>query len=155
MHADIEVIGVAVLHRGRLLAARRTAPPESAGRWELPGGKVEPGESPAGAAVREVAEELGCRVRVTGLPGDRVPIRPGLVLRVAVAELEAGEPVPREHDAVWWLGPDELDRVDWLEPDRPFLPVLREWLLAEHPDSSAAAPLDVGSPARTNRGGVA
>lgn len=107
---------------GRLLAARRTSPPEAAGRWELPGGKVEPGESPAAALVREIAEELGCGVTLLRwLPGE-VPIGDRHVLTVALAEVVTGEPRPHEHDAVRWLGPGELDTVDWLEPDRPFLP---------------------------------
>ena len=108
-----------------MLAARRTSPPEAAGRWELPGGKVEAGETPEAALVREIAEELGCTVVVTGwLPGE-VPIGERHVLTVALAELVDGEPHPYEHDEVRWLTADELDTVDWLEPDWPFLPHLR------------------------------
>jgi 8-oxo-dGTP diphosphatase len=121
-----EVVGVAVLHGGRVLSARRAAPPHLAGGWELPGGKVEDGESREDAAVREVREELGCTVEVVGgLPGE-VEVATELVLVVAVARLTSGDPVPHEHDAVRWLGPDELDDVAWLEGDRPFLPALRE-----------------------------
>ena len=104
-----------------MLAARRTAPPAAAGRWELPGGKVEPGEAPGDAVVREVTEELGCTVEVTGWLAGAEPIGSTHVLRVALARLVAGEPEPREHDRVRWLTPDELGDVDWLEPDRPFL----------------------------------
>jgi len=125
------VVGVAVLTRGRLLAARRTSPAEAAGRWELPGGKVEPGESPAEAGVREVREELGCAVTITGMLDGLQPIRPGLSLQVVLARLDAGDPVPHEHDALRWLGPEELDSVDWLEPDRPFLDSLRALLLEQ------------------------
>jgi len=121
-------MGAAVVRRGRVLAARRTAPAEARGLWEFPGGKVEPGETPHDAIVRELAEELGCVIRVTGGLGDRQQIRPGYVLEVVLAELVEGEPVPREHDAVWWLGQDQLDRVSWLEPDRPFLPGLEKRL---------------------------
>jgi 8-oxo-dGTP diphosphatase len=115
-----EVVGVAILRHGRVLAARRE------GGWEFPGGKVEPGETPEAAAVREIAEELGCAVRLTGWLDPEVEIRPGLVLRVATAELVAGEPVPRpsEHDAIRWLCPAELGSVDLLPADRPFVAVL-------------------------------
>jgi mutator protein MutT len=123
------VVGVAILHDGRVLAARRTTPPALAGRWELPGGKVEPGEDPSAALVREIAEELGCEVRVTGRLAGEQPVGDDHVLRVLCAELVAGEPVPREHDALRWLGPEELDEVAWLDPDRPFLAELRERLL--------------------------
>lgn len=124
------VVGAAIVHDGRVLAARRTAPAELAGGWEFPGGKVEPGEDPAAAVVREVAEELGCSIAVTRFLDAEVRIRDGLVLRVALATLADGEPVPREaeHDAVRWLGPEELDEVTWLEPDRPFLDPVREAL---------------------------
>jgi 8-oxo-dGTP diphosphatase len=122
------VVGAAIVRDGRVLAARRTSPPAAAGRWELPGGKVEPGEEPGTAVVREVAEELGCVVQVVGwLPG-AVPISDRHVLTVAHVELRAGEPAPVEHDRVRWLGPDELDAVDWLEPDRPFLEPLHALL---------------------------
>ncbi|WP_085873373.1 MULTISPECIES: (deoxy)nucleoside triphosphate pyrophosphohydrolase [unclassified Nocardioides] len=115
------VVGAAIIRDGRVLAARRTTPPEAAGRWELPGGKVESGETPDAALVREIAEELGCTVEVVAwLPG-AAAIGAGHTLSVALARIVAGEPVPHEHDAVRWLGPDELGDVDWLEPDRPFL----------------------------------
>src|SRR5215467_10554281 len=52
------VVGAAIIARGRLLAAQRADPPELAGGWELPGGKVEPGESDQEALVRECHEEL-------------------------------------------------------------------------------------------------
>ena len=119
------MVGVAVLHEGRVLAARRAAPPQLAGGWELPGGKVEPGETPDAALVREVAEELGCTIALTGWLAPRVPISERHVLTVATATLVAGEPEPREHDEVRWLAADELHSVDWLEPDRPFLAHLR------------------------------
>ena len=115
------VVGVAVLRDGRALAARR-----SDGGWEFPGGKVEPGETPQDAAVREVAEELGCAVEVQGWLEPEVEIRPGLVLRVALARLATGEPVPQpgEHDAIRWLAPEQLGTVGWLPADQPFVALL-------------------------------
>jgi 8-oxo-dGTP diphosphatase len=119
------VVGVALLRRtaagAEVLAARRTHPPEVAGRWELPGGKARPGESLEDAARRELVEELGVHVEVTGvLPGVQ-DVAPGLTLEVVVAELVAGEVVPTEHSEVRWLTAQKLDGVDWLEPDRPFV----------------------------------
>ena len=126
---SVVVVGVAVLRDGRVLAARRTRPVEARGGWELPGGKLEPGETLEAAAVREVHEELGCTVLPTGRLRGEQPIGGPHALRVALAELADGEPVPREHDAVRWLQPEELDDVTWLPADRPFLPELREVLL--------------------------
>ncbi|WP_245916778.1 (deoxy)nucleoside triphosphate pyrophosphohydrolase [Nocardioides gansuensis] len=122
----VPVVGAAIVRDGRVLAARRTTPPEAAGRWEFPGGKVEPGETPAAALVRELREELGVDVAVTGwLPGSAA-IGTTHVLTVAVAALVDGspDPDPVEHDAVRWLEASELAELDWLEPDRPFLAAL-------------------------------
>lgn len=128
------VVGAAVVddltRPQRLLAARRTAPTELAGRWELPGGKVEPGEAPQDALLRELREELDAAARLgeelVGPAGGAWPISPSVVMRVWLAQLD-GEPALRgAHDAVRWLGPDEWDDVDWLAPDRPVLARLRE-----------------------------
>jgi 8-oxo-dGTP diphosphatase len=71
--------------------------------------------------VREIDEELGVLIRVERwLPGSE-PIGEHHLLRVALAALVEGEPVPTEHDEVRWLAADELDAVDWLDADRPFL----------------------------------
>jgi 8-oxo-dGTP diphosphatase len=124
------VMGAAIIHRGRVLAARRTTPPSARGLWEFPGGKVEPGEDPDAAIVREISEELACGIRVVGQLDGEQHIKDGYTLRVAVAELVEGEPIPHEHDAVRWLAADQLDLVAWLEPDLPFLPELRALLEA-------------------------
>lgn len=123
------MVGAAIARDGRVLAARRTFPAEAAGRWEFPGGKVEPGETPDDALIREVAEELGCTIEVTSWLPERVTIGNRHVLSVALARLVDGEPQPHEHDQVRWLGADELAAVDWLDADRPFLVALRASLL--------------------------
>lgn len=117
----VPVVGAALLRDGRVLAARRTSPPEAAGRWEFPGGKVDPGETPEAALVREVAEELGCVIEVTGWLTGEQRLGTAYVLTVATARILSGEPQPHEHDRVRWLAASELDEVDWLEGDRPFL----------------------------------
>jgi 8-oxo-dGTP diphosphatase len=123
-----QVVGAALVRDGRVLAARRTTPAAAAGRWEFPGGKVEDGETPDAALVREVAEELGIVIVVRRWLAGTAPIGTAYELSVAVADLVTGEPQPVEHDQVRWLSADELDDVNWLDPDRPFLPELRHVL---------------------------
>ncbi|MET9802171.1 (deoxy)nucleoside triphosphate pyrophosphohydrolase [Streptomyces sp. NPDC006368] len=117
---DRVVVAGAVFDEGRLLAARRSAPPALAGRWELPGGKLEPGETAPEALVRELREELGVETE----PGERIPgewpVAPGYVLQVWTARLLSGEPRPlQDHDELRWLARHECDSVDWLDQDRP------------------------------------
>jgi 8-oxo-dGTP diphosphatase len=116
------VVGAALLEAGRLLAARRSAPEELAGRWELPGGKVEPGEAPEAALVRELREELGVAAEVVERVPGAWPLNPPYVLHVWTARLlpGSGGPEPLEdHDALRWLGAGELWDVDWLDQDVP------------------------------------
>ncbi|MFM9627876.1 MULTISPECIES: (deoxy)nucleoside triphosphate pyrophosphohydrolase [Streptomyces] len=122
MTERIVVVGAALLDGDRLLAARRSAPPELAGRWELPGGKVEPGELPEEALVRELREELGVDARtVERVPGEW-PLRQPYVLRVWTARLRPASAAPaplQDHDALRWLTPEEIWDVDWLVQDVP------------------------------------
>src|SRR4051794_34787147 len=120
MTERIVVVGAALFDDGRLLAARRSAPVELAGRWELPGGKVEPGESPEAALVRELREELGVDSEtVERIPGEW-PLRSPYVLQVWTARLLPGSASPRplqDHDELRWLAQDEFWDVDWLAQD--------------------------------------
>ena len=115
------MVGAAIVRDGRVLAARRTAPASVAGRWEFPGGKVEPGETEDESLAREIREELGLRIRVERWCASVEEIGERYLLKVAVATIEAGEPAPTEHDQIRWLAPAELGDVDWLDADRPFL----------------------------------
>jgi 8-oxo-dGTP diphosphatase len=129
---DAPVVVATALRRGdRLLIAQRTRPPELAGRWELPGGRVQPGEPEPAAVRRECQEELGVAVQVDGRVGTDLPITAGL-LRVHLAELAPGAPEPRplEHAALRWVGADELDGIDWVDADRAVVPDLVELLAA-------------------------
>lgn len=148
------VVGVAIIDQGRLLATRRVLPAELAGGWEFPGGKVDPGETSEQSAVREVAEELGCAVQVTGRLGGEQQLRAGVVLHVYAARLVGGEPTPRVHDALRWLGPEELDEVAWLSADRPFLGELEQLLLDGEslPGGNVGGAVRIGATARRPTG---
>ncbi|MCH0566297.1 (deoxy)nucleoside triphosphate pyrophosphohydrolase [Streptomyces sp. MUM 2J] len=122
MSERITVVGAALLDGGRLLAARRSAPEDLAGRWELPGGKVEPGERPEAALERELREELGVSAEVVERVPGEWPLRAPYVLTVWTARLLPGSAAPQplqDHDALRWLAPGELWEVGWLDQDVP------------------------------------
>jgi 8-oxo-dGTP diphosphatase len=129
------VVGGAVvddLNRPRtLLAARRTEPPRLAGGWELPGGKVEPGEEPLAALHRELAEELGVEVEVgaevTAPHGQGWALPPSYVMRVWLVRVIKGEPAPIEdHDQIRVLDAGQWLDVAWLPADVPIINALIE-----------------------------
>src|ERR1700710_725856 len=112
---DRVVVGAALVDDGRLLAAQRTSPPELAGLWEFPGGKVEPGEDERTAVARECLEELGVVIEVGDLLGE-VPVPIG-TLRVYRAALVRGAPQAREHAALRWLSANQVFEVPWIPVD--------------------------------------
>lgn len=117
------VVGAIITDAGRVLAARRTYPPDLAGLWEFPGGKVESGELPEAALKREVAEELDCRIEVTAeVESGPWRISDTYVLRLFVTTLIEGQPKPgRDHDLLRWLDLGDVESVDWLPSDRAAL----------------------------------
>ena len=124
------IVGAAIISNHRVLACARTDPPEFAGRWEFPGGKVEPGETDAEALIRECQEELGVRIEVGRRVGGDIPLGHGwAILRVYAVELAPGE-VPKllEHLEMRWLGAADLDSVDWLPADAPIVAALPPFL---------------------------
>lgn len=113
------VVGAAIVREGRLLVAQRSYPAALAGRWELPGGGVEPGESEPAALVRECREELGARIVAGRRIGTDLPIgRRVLRLYTARLAVDSPEPEAREHRALRWVGPREIAGLGWLDADR-------------------------------------
>jgi 8-oxo-dGTP diphosphatase len=130
--ADV-VVGAAIVRGGWLLAQQRAYPEHVAGRWELPGGRVEPGESDVDAVVRECVEELGVVVQVNGRVGSDVPLGDGTALFRVYAATLARDAVPnaREHRALRWVSSSELADLDWLDADLVLLPDLNALFAAD------------------------
>jgi 8-oxo-dGTP diphosphatase len=132
MSTQIVVAG-AVLRDSTVLVAQRARPPELAGRWELPGGKVAPGETEPEALARELAEELGLDVGDVAV-GDRlghdISLNDATTLRAYLVRLSRGEPHPHDHRALRWVTAVELPDVDWVPADREWLADLAAALLA-------------------------
>ncbi|TNC21301.1 (deoxy)nucleoside triphosphate pyrophosphohydrolase [Amycolatopsis alkalitolerans] len=125
------IVGAAIVRGDALLAQQRAYPPEVAGRWELPGGRVEPGETEAEALRRECVEELGVEVTVGDRVGDDVPLRANLVLRVYAASLDdpSAQPKALEHTGIRWINASALDELAWLPADLELLPALHGLLV--------------------------
>lgn len=110
-----------------VLIAQRRRPPELAGLWELPGGKVMPGESESAALVRELVEELGLdpgAITVGQRLGADVVLNPAMTLRAYLVSLTSGEPRPHDHQALRWVTAVQLADIDWVPADRAWLPEL-------------------------------
>lgn len=129
--AVIHVVGAAIFRDGKCLITRRSERMTHALKWEFPGGKIEPGESPAEALRRELREELGLEIAVgdhlgqgVGHLGDRT-----ILLDVYESEWVGGELTLSEHHEYGWFGADEVSSLDWPEADRPILPALEARLL--------------------------
>ncbi|WP_448058436.1 (deoxy)nucleoside triphosphate pyrophosphohydrolase [Cellulomonas hominis] len=106
----------------QLLSARRSVPASLAGRWEFPGGKVDPGETPEEALHRELREELGVRVglgpELAGPDGGAWRLSATYTMRLWLAEVSSGTPQPLvEHDELRWLPLGQWASVPWLDGD--------------------------------------
>lgn len=118
----IEVVAAVIERDGTFLACRRRPEKAAGGRWEFPGGKLEPGETSSEALVREIQEELGVAIDVVGplrtddtIVGDNV-----IRLTCLFARLVDEAPTRSvDHDELRWVVRAELPTLDWASPDLP------------------------------------
>jgi 8-oxo-dGTP diphosphatase len=136
------VAGVITDARDRILLARRTEGRDLAGLWEFPGGKVDPGETPEQALVRELREELGIEARV-GAPVIAVPQQyPHKRLCLDVRRIAAWSGTVKGLDgqALAWVPPHRLASYAMPDADRPVVAALRDpplYLVTPEPDDDA------------------
>ena len=123
--APIPVVCAVIEQEGCVLIAQRPADKHLPFKWEFPGGKVEPNESPAAAIVREIQEELGCIVHIIRALPPFVHHYPRATIEMIpfVCQLGSGSPAPHphEHVALAWINPEELINHDLAAADLPVI----------------------------------
>jgi len=117
---------------GRVLLAQRPEGKEMAGLWEFPGGKVEPGETPEAALIRELHEELGIETWSSCLApltfASHAYDRFHLLMPLFACRRWQGQPQSREGQALRWVRPRDLRSFPMPPADLPLIPILRDWL---------------------------
>lgn len=117
---------------GRVLLAQRPAGKSMAGLWEFPGGKVESGETPEVALIRELHEELGINTWKSCLApltfASHAYERFHLLMPLFACRRWEGIPTPREGQMLAWVKPDRLRDYPMPPADIPLIPILRDWL---------------------------
>ena len=118
----IKVVAAVISDSDRIFATQRGYGEFKDG-WEFPGGKVEPGESPEEALVREIKEELDAHIEVDHLIGRVEYDYPTFHLSMDCywAHIVSGELIFKEHEAAKWLTRETLDTVDWLPADKELI----------------------------------
>ena len=117
---------------GRVLLAQRPPGKSLAGLWEFPGGKVDPGEIPEAALIRELQEELGidtwasCLAPLTFASHTYPDFH--LLMPLFACRRWNGVPTPREGQTLAWVRPDRLKDYPMPPADIPLIPILRDWL---------------------------
>lgn len=117
---------------GRVLLAQRPEGKSMAGLWEFPGGKIESGETPEAALIRELQEELGIDTWASCLAplsfASHAYADFHLLMPLFICRKWQGQPQSREGQALKWVRPADLRNYPMPAADLPLIPVLRDWL---------------------------
>jgi len=118
-----KVTAAIIKDKNRLLIAKRHSKDPLGGKWEFPGGKVEPGETPEECLVREIREELRVEVKIESFYDDNVYSSKNQAIHLLFywAEIMNGEVTPVVHDDVKWITTKELSKFDFAPADIPIV----------------------------------
>ena len=131
---QIEVVAAIIRKEDKIFATQRGYG-DFKDWWEFPGGKMESGESPEDALIREIQEELETRIVVERLVQTVEWDYPKFHLRMHCfwCHVESGSLTLKEHEAARWLSRDQFDSVDWLPADKVVVEELKKELAAASP----------------------
>lgn len=127
MGQPVRVVAAVLRKDGRVLACRRSAERSAGGRWEFPGGKIEPGESAQEALRREISEELGVTIIVGEHLDTSTTSVDGTPIQLSCFLVDQFDRDPRhstDHDQLRWCAPQDLLGLDFAEPDLPAVRLL-------------------------------
>ena len=125
----VKVVAAIIIHENKIFATQRGYGEFKDG-WEFPGGKIEPGETPQKALVREIKEELDIEIKVKDFLETVEYDYPTFHLSMDCffCTIKSGELVLKEHEAAKWLTVETLDSVDWLPADQGLVEGIREYM---------------------------
>ena len=125
----IRVVAAIIIKNGKVFATQRGYG-DFKGGWEFPGGKIDAGETPEEALIREIKEELDTEVEVIELLDTVEYDYPNFHLSMDcfICNIKSGDLVLKEHEAAQWLTKETLDSVNWLPADLGLIDKIREYL---------------------------
>ena len=125
----VRVVAAIIIENDKVFATQRGYGEFKDG-WEFPGGKIEPGETPEEAIVREIKEELDTEVEVIELLDTVEYDYPNFHLSMGcfICKIKSGDLVLKEHDAAKWLTKDTLGSVEWLPADMGLVREIEKYL---------------------------
>ncbi|KUJ83802.1 8-oxo-dGTP diphosphatase MutT [Microbulbifer flavimaris] len=128
MKKQIDVAAAIICKENKIFAARRRVGKHLAGLWELPGGKLEEGETPEQCLARELEEELNIKARIGSLISENIFDYGAKAIRLMAYEVKcfSGDFRLIDHDAMCWLALNELNTIEWAPADIPLLDRYKE-----------------------------
>lgn len=133
MKKELFVVAGAIIKDNKVFSAQRGNKGKTAFKWEFPGGKIDPGETPEHALARELIEELSIKVEVHELITSIVDEYEDVILHIDTyrCTLLSGEPTLSEHIALAWSNKDELDKLEFSPADKPTLDKIKKDYLCQ------------------------